>query len=539
MQNIITRNRTQATHTGMDWRHPLRWGRLPVLSSVVLGILAVLLLPVLYLIMRAVGAGQDGIDYLLRPRTLIIVQNSIQLVAAVAASSALIGVPFAWLTARTDLPLRRVWLVLGILPMVIPSYVLAITLIYMFGPSRLFESTFGFNPIPQVYGFFGAWLVITLLTYPYVALPVRAAFLNMDTSLEEAARGLGLSRWRVFLRVILPQLRPALAGGMLLTALYTLSDFGAVMILRYNAFTRAIYVSYDNSFNPYRAAVLALVLVVLTLALLGFERWIARTNHNYKIGTGVARQPKITRLGLWRWPALAFCALLVGLGVLMPVVILAGWALNPNVSSALNINLQALSLNTVGVSALAAVAAGVVALPLAILAVRAASRFSRNMVNVAYVGNALPGVVIGLALVFFGIRAVPGLYQTLPLLILGYLMRFLPFTLAATRGALTQINPSLEEAARGLGLRGWQVALRVTLPMAWAGVMAGVALVFLNAMKELPTTLMLRPTGFDTLATRIWTASEVGSHGLIGVPGLVLIAVSCLSLTVILWRDKR
>jgi iron(III) transport system permease protein len=535
MQSIL-KSQPQAAPT-TDWHFP-RVGRLPILTLLTLLILGLLLLPIAYLSVRAVEGGQDGIDYLLRPRTTTIIKNSIQLVAAVALSTTLIGVPFGWLTSRTDLPLRRVWLVLGTLPMVTPSYVLAVALVMMFGPTQMFKNTFGFNPFPQIYGFFGAWLVITLLTYPYVALPVRAAFLKMDSSLEEAARGLGLNRWQVFLRVTFPQLRPALAGGVLLASLYALSDFGAVMILRFNAFTRAIYVSYENSFNPNRAAVLSLVLVVLTLALLGFERWVARSHRNYKVGTGVSRQPETVKLGIWRWPALAFCLILVGLGVVMPVVVLAGWALNPNVTSSLQINLQSLSINTIGVSALAAVVAGIVALPLAILGVRAASYSLRNVVNMAYVGNALPGVVVGLALVYFGIRVVPDLYQTLPILIFGYLVRFVPFTLVATRGALTQINPSLEEAARGLGLKGWQVALRVTLPMAWASVMAGMVLVFLNGMKELPTTLMLRPTGFDTLATRIWTASELGSHGLIGAPGLVLIGVSFLSLTVILWRDK-
>ncbi|TVR22837.1 MAG: iron ABC transporter permease [Anaerolineaceae bacterium] len=539
MEGILTARQTagQIAQRQMG-RIQRQYRRLPFLRIISITIVVLLLIPVAYLVLRAVDSGQDGIDYLLRPRTLNIVQNSLNLVAAVSLSAVVVGVPFAWLTSRANLPLRRVWLVLGMLPMVVPSYVAAIALIRMFGPSGLFEATFGFNPMPPIYGFFGSWLIITLMTFPYVALPVRAAFMNMDPSLEEAARGLGGGRWRVFWRVTFPQLRPALAGGMLLTALYTLSDFGVVMLLRYNAFTRAIYISYENSFNPYRAAVLALVLVFLTVGLLLLERYISRGRRNYKVGTGAARRPPMVDLGVWRWPAMLFCAVPVAFGLILPVVVLLGWALNPNVTSALNVNLGALTVNTVGVSGLAAVTAGVVALPLAILAVRSRTGFSRWMVNTAYMGNALPGVVIGLALVYFGIRVLPGLYQTMPILIAGYLLRFLPFTLASTSGALTQINPSIEEAARGLGLRPHQVIWRVTLPMAWTGILAGVALVFLNTMKELPATLMLRPTGFDTLSTRIWTASDVGSYGLIGLPGLVLIAVSCLSLTLILARDR-
>jgi iron(III) transport system permease protein len=504
-------------------------------------IVAILLTPVGYLVMRALDAGQDGIEYLMRPRTMTIIQNSVLLVSAVAVGSAVIGVPFAWLTTRTNLPLRRVWLVLGLLPMVIPSYVSAITLVRVFGPMGWFNSTFGFLPLPNIYGFFGAWLTITLLTYPYVVLPVRAAFMKLDPALEEAGRSLGQSRWKIFYRIILPQLRPALAGGMLLASLYALSDFGAVMVLRYNAFTRAIFISYENSFNTPRASVLSLVLVILTVLLLVIERRIANTRRNYKIGTGVARRAHTVQLGWWTLPALIFCSVLLLLGLVVPVGVLLGWALNPNVGSVLSININAgqLSWNAVSISGITALVAGMVALPLALLAIRSRYRAERWLVNSVYIGNALPAIVVGLALVYFGIRVVPQFYQTAPLLILGYLIRFVPFTLSSTSSGLTQINPSLEEAARSLGLRPYQVMLRVTLPLVWMSIIAGMALVFLNTMKELPTTLMLRPTGFDTLATRIWTASEVGSYGLIGLPGLILMGVSCLSLMLILWRDER
>lgn len=516
-------------------------GRVPFIPLFSWIIIITLLLPVAYLILRAAGEGADGIEYLLRARTWTIIQNSLLLVGSVSISAALIGVPFAWLTSRTDLPMRRLWLVLGILPMVIPSYVAAVAFVEVIGPVGMVQSLLGIDRLPSIYGWFGAWLVITLLTFPYVVLPVRAALMNADPALEEAARSLGIKRWEVFLRVTLPQLRPALAGGMLLTALYTLSDFGVVMVLRYNAFTRAIYFAYNSGFNRNRAAILALVLVAMTLLLVLLERYISARSKakNYRIGTGVCRKQTTVQLGAWRWPALIFCGALVLMGAGIPLMILLKWALNPNVTSAVQVNLATLGLNTAGVSLLAAITAGVVALPLAIYAVRMASQRGRWLVNLAYVGNALPGLVIGLVLVFFVMRALPGLYQTIPVLILGYVIRFLPFSLSSTQASLTQINPSLEEAARSLGLRPWQVALRITLPMAWTSIIAGMALVFLNAMKELPATLMLSPIGFRTLATRIWTAAESGSHGLIGWPGLMLMAVSCVSLALILWQERR
>lgn len=500
---------------------------------------ALALMPLVYLIVRASGAGVAGLEKLWQPRTLSIIANSLLLAGAVAGSSALIGVPFAWLTTRTNLPFRRVWLILGLLPMVIPSYLGAMVFVEVFGPRGTLQdllSPLGVDRLPSLYGFAGAWLVITLCSYPYVALPVRAALLKSDAALEEAGRGMGLGRWGVFWRVTLPALRPALAAGMVLTALYTLSDFGAVMILRYNAFTRAVYTSYQ-SFDREGAAMLALVLVAVTLGLLLIERRITANRRNYRAGTGVTRTPALLPLNRWRIPALVFCAALVLLGVVLPVAVLATWAFNPAGISSVSVDFAALSVNTIGAGALTAVVAALAALPLGILAARHSSRLSRMLVNVSYIGNVLPGLVVALALVFFAVNT--SLYQTLPILVLGYSLKFLPFSVGATRNTLAQINPCVEEAARGLGLNPFQTMLRVTLPLARTGILAGAALVFLNALKELPITLILSPIGFRSLATRAWTAYDSASLAMIGLPGLLLVMAACLSLAVVLWRDDR
>jgi iron(III) transport system permease protein len=521
-----------------------RWPRLSVLQIISTLIVTVLLVPILYLIIRALGS-EDGLEYLLRERTLVIVTNSLVLVGLVTFTAIIVGVPFAWLTARTDLPFRRVWLVLGLLPMVIPSYLGAATYIAAFGPrgmlvQNILEPLFEISRLPDIRGLFGAWLAITLFTYPYVVLPVRAAILNADQSLEEAARSLGLSRWRVFWQVTLPQLRPAIAAGSLMTALYTLSDFGVVGIMRYNAFTRAIYLQYENTFNRERAAVLALVLVAITFALILLERRVAITGRNYRIGTGTGRRPQTVHLGRWRVPAMALSSVLIVLGVGVPVIVLLTWLTTRITVDPVPANLQLLTLNTTGISAITAIVATVAAIPLALLVWRSStSRLNNLLVNLAYVGNVLPGIVVGLALVFFVSNYFFDLYQTWPILVLGYSVRYLPFSLGATRSALTQINPRLEEAGRSLGLRAWQVTLRITVPLASAGIIAGTALIFLNVMKELPTTLILAPIGFRTFATRIWFVYNEAMYVLIGTPGVLLIAVSAISLFVILWRDHN
>ncbi|MBL8119550.1 MAG: iron ABC transporter permease [Anaerolineae bacterium] len=532
---------TTEASTELVMRATRRWrpSRLIVTAS---GIVAVLSLPLVYLVMRALESGAEGFEYLLRPRTLTIFVNSLVLTVVVVVASGVIGITFAWLTTRTNTPFRRVLLVLGLLPMAIPSYIGSLTLVAAFGPvgylQKLLEPL-GVTRLPDIYGLFGAAFAITLFTYPYFALPVRAALLNLDTSLEEAAQSLGSSRWSIFWRVTLPVLRPSIAAGAILTAMYTLSDFGAVMVMRYNAFSRAIYVAYNSSFDRNRAALLALVLVACTLLLSWMERRAMDSIRTYRVGKGTSKRAPMLRSGLWHIPALVFLTILIGIGVILPVGTLVGWALNPAATSPIDMNMPQASWNAVSSSAITALVTAAAAVPLGLLARRSSSRFARTLVGLAYIGNALPGIVIGLALVFFGANAFPAIYQTLPLLVLGYAIRFLPYALASTRSALSGMSPALEEAGRSLGLTTVQVALRVTLPLMGTGIIAGMGLVFLNTMKELPTTLMLAPIGFQTPATRVWMASEAGQLALIGLPGLILIGLSCLGLVILLWRDER
>jgi iron(III) transport system permease protein len=203
--------------------------------------------------------------WLLRVSTLEIIGRTLLLAFGVSLVSILLSIPMAWLTARSDLPFKRFWSIIAPLPLVIPSYVGAYLFVSALGPRGLvqgwLEPLTGIQRLPDIYGFWGALLVLSLLSYPFVYLPVRAVLHRMDRSTEEAARSLGHSPWRTFWRVTFPQLRPALASGSLLVALYVLRDFGAVSILRYSTFTRSIYIQYQSSFDRVSAALLALVLV--------------------------------------------------------------------------------------------------------------------------------------------------------------------------------------------------------------------------------------------------------------------------------------
>ena len=512
-----------------------------VLQAVSLLVVAVVMIPVAYLFVSALGAGQDGIDYLLKDRTLDIIGHSVVLMISVTFFASLIGVPYAWLTARSDLPYRRIWLVVGLLAMVIPSYLTAVTFTDAFGPKGILQGIlepFGVERLPNIKGWFGATLTLTVVTFPYIVLPVRAALLHSDPALEEAGHSLGLNRFQVFWKITLPQLRPALSAGALITALYALSDFGAVAVMRYNAFTRAIFIQTE-SYRMDHASLLAVVLILMTLILLVVHTSIKNHGRHYRIGIGTRRELQPVELGKWKYLAILFCSVVIFIGVIVPLIVLFSWLVGHHLTNPVNVAMSELIQNTVGVSGVSAIVVTLAAFPLALLAMRSSSRINRWLVNLAYTGNVLPGIVIALTLVYFASQNMLTLYQTLPLLIIGYAIRYLPLSIGATQSAFAQINPRFEEAARSLGLSSWEAIARITVPLARSGIIAGLALVFLNVMKELPTTLILRPIGFRTFATRIWAAYDEAFLSSIAIPGLLLIIVSAFALAIILWREDK
>ncbi|MCH8949589.1 MAG: iron ABC transporter permease, partial [Chloroflexi bacterium] len=280
------------------------WSRLElpplylVVPSVLVG--AALLLPIAYVLIRTLGAGADAWDLLVRTSVLETLLRTIYLAAGVTAATVAIALPVAWLTVRTDLPFRRVWAVLTVLPLVIPSYVGGLVAVAALGPKgllqQMLEGPFGVDRLPDIYGLPGATLVLALLSYPYVLLSIRAALWTLDPALEEASRGLGHGAWATFRRVTLPHLRPAIAAGGLLVALYTLSDFGAVSLLRFNSFTRVIFLQYETAFDRTLAAASSLVLVMVALALLAIEARARGRSQYHRMSAGGARRTAILHL---------------------------------------------------------------------------------------------------------------------------------------------------------------------------------------------------------------------------------------------------
>jgi iron(III) transport system permease protein len=461
-----------------------------------LGALAALAasVPLVYLVVRVSDIGwARAWDIAASARTALLAARSVGFAVAVAATCMVIGVAVAWLVTRTDLPLRRFWLVVAALPLAIPSYVTAYTWLAAF---------------PWLQGPIASWFVMVLACTPYVVLPVAAVLMRLDPSAMDVARTLGLGPVRAFLRAVVPQVLPAAAAGGLLVALYSLSEFGVVSLLRFDTFTRVIYTSYRASFDRSTAAVLALVLVVLALLFVVAERRVRGRHRRWRTDRGVARDSAPVRLGAWRWLAVTTMAGFYGLAVLFPMTMLGVLVLRGRPTFDVGEWAAAL-LSTIAASGTGAVIAMALAIPVGVLAARHRDRLTRIIESVAFLGFALPGVTVGLSLVFFGINVAPALYQTLALLGFGYAVLFLSNAIGSVRSAVAQVPPVLEDVSRTLGVGPVTTWFRVTLPLVAPGVAAGALLVLLTAMKELPATLMLRPTGMDTLATELWSRASV------------------------------
>lgn len=480
---------------------------------------ATALLPMAVLLKLGAGA-----ELALDARNLEVLLNTVLLTVLTVAGAIALGVPLAFATACADLPLRRFWLGALAAPLAIPSYIGAFGWFAALGPGGEIERLTGL-PTPRVHGLAGAALIMTLYTFPFVLISTRAALVSLDASLVDVARTLGLSLRGALLRVVLPRVRTGIAAGALLVALYTLSDFGTPAIMRFDTFTRIIYIEY-NAFGLDRAALLSLQLLLLVLAVLILE---ARVHgERERPGRGL-----MLRLGRRQKALLQSVAgVVVAATLVLPVMVFALWLLRDGV-----VGFEwRFVLNSVYPSLLAALAAVVAALPVAYVA--RSGRLGKLLERISSIGFGIPGIVMGTALVYVGLRLEP-LYQTLTLLIIGYVLRFLPLAVGSTRTSVERLEGDLVGAARSLGASPLEAFSRVSLPLVRPGLVAGAALVFLEAMRELPATLLLRPTGFETLASYLWLVYEAGQFGRAAVPGLLLMLVSGVAVVLMLSAEAR
>jgi len=490
-------------------------GRLPLLlvvPSLVTAVVAVV--PLVYLGIRTAQAGASEVaDVLFQRSTGELVLRSLTMALVVTVACTALGVAVAWLVVRTDMPGHGFFGVVAALPLAVPTYVAGYAWI---------------SALPRFSGFPAAATVLTLCSYPYVYLPVAAALRRLDPAAEEASRSLGAGPGRTFLRVSLRQLRPAIASGALLVALYVLSDFGAVSLLRFDSFTRVIFTAFNLGFDRTTALVLATVLIAITAAIVLAEG-LSRGRARYaRVGSGTARAARRVRLGATKAPAVAFLLALAALALGVPAGSLGYWMARGASRPTSLADVGAAAGASLWVSLLGALLTIVLAVPVGLLAGRHRGPVPFVLERATWLSHALPGLVIGLSLVFLGINVATELYQTTAMLALAYAVLFLPLAVGAVRSAAVQSPPALEDVAKSTGRGSLHVLATITLPLTGPGIGVAAVLTFLTCMKELPATLLLRPTGLDTLATELWTYTGVAAYGAAAPYAALLVLLSAV-----------
>lgn len=486
-----------------------------------------------------------------------LIGNTLKLVVGVGIGVTLLGVSLAWLTSLCEFPGRR-WLDWALmLPFAIPAYVLAFVFVGLLdfsGPVQtLLREWFGSGlRLPRVRSTGGVIVVLVLVFYPYVYLLARAAFLAQGKGLMEAARVLGQSPWQAFWRVGLPMARPAIGAGLALAIMETLADFGAVSVFNFDTFTTAIYKTWYGFFNLATATQLASLLLLAVMLVLYGER---RARGISRPASERPRGKALYRLtGVRAWAATGWCALVFVCAFVIPMLQLLVWFWQRGRFD-LDERYASLILHTLGLGGMAALITVAAAMLLAFAWRQAPRRLIRSGVGLANLGYALPGSVLAVSIMlafsyldrnlviplsgWLGGAGKPILLGSLGALLLAYLIRFLAVAYGPLETGLARIRRSLPEASRSLGVGGPSLFLRVYLPLLAPATFSAALLVFVDVLKEMPATLLMRPFGWDTLSIRIFEMTSEGEWARAALPALTLVLVGLLPVIGLIRRSAR
>jgi iron(III) transport system permease protein len=502
-----------------------------------LGCAVAVLLPLGYLVVRSLGAdaGQVG-AVIFRRQSLVQLSNTLTLCAAVVLVTTLTALPAAWLTSRTDLPMKRFFALVLVLPLAIPGYLMAYALLSLGGDYGAAFHLTGVS-VPRLRGFTGSLVALSVYNFPYMLLNLRAGLSSYDTSLEEVARSLGHRPMRVFFTVVLPQLRPAILAGGLLVSLHVVSDFGVVSLMRYETFSYALYQAYQGAYGTRGAAPIALIMMALAGVFILSEMMLLRRVVLTRAGAGPARVRRPLRLRRWVGPSLVFIGMLLLVGLVLPVFTIVYGAWGVEVGSQWR-SLRGAVVDSLSVSGPSALVATALALPIAYMARRYPSRWTAGLERLGFLGYATPPLAFALGLLVVTLGVVPGLYQTVFVLVYAYSLHFLAEAVGPIRAGLFSADPRLEEASRALGYGPVWTFVRVTLPLLRPGLIVSLSLVFLSVMKELPLTMLLAPPGFETLSMNIWQYTEEAMYASAAPYALVVLGVSGLLVGVLVYNER-
>ena len=481
----------------------------------------------------------------------------------VAAGVLVIGVGTAWLVTMCAFPGSCLFESALLLPLAAPAYLLAYTyteVLDYYGPVQtLLRSLFGWQAatdywFPNIRSLLGAIMMLILVLYPYVYLLTRVAFLEQSTCTLEASRSLGCSPWGSFFKVALPMARPAMMAGLALALMETLNDFGTVQYFGVSTFTTGIYRTWFGRGERVAAAQLAAVLMMFIFGLILFERFSRRQARYYQTSSRYQRL-SVYQLRGWRAGLAGLaCALPITLGLLVP----GGLLLQMTITYAedtLNRNFFPLALHSLILAGLTAGLAVLLSLVLAYGMRLQGNTVMDAGVRIAAMGYAIPGSVIAVGILIpvaqldnaisawmettFGLS--PGLLisGTITALIFAYLVRFLAVSLNTVESGLVKIRPSFDEAARSLGHNTTSILTKIHFPLLGSSLLTAVVLIFVDVMKELPATIVMRPFNFDTLAVRVYQYASDERLVEASAPALIILLVGLLPVILLSWQIAR
>lgn len=524
---------------------------------IVFAIAALVLLPLSVLLLSWHEVDQDIWAHLWQTQLPRLLGNTLLLVLGVGTGVVLLGVSLAWLTSLCEFPGRR-WLDWALmLPFAIPAYVLAFVFVGLLdfaGPLQsLARDWFGSGlRFPRVRSSGGVIIVLVLVFYPYVYLLARGAFLAQGKGLMEAARVLGQSPWQAFWSVALPMARPAIGAGLALAIMETLADFGAVSVFNFDTFTTAIYKTWYSFYSLSSATQLASLLLLAVLLVLYGER---RARGAARPANERPRGKPLYHLRGWK-AALAsgWCGLVFTCAFVVPMAQLLVWFFQRGRFD-LDERYVGLILHTLYLGGIAALLTVSVALLLAFARRQAPTRGIHAAVGLANLGYALPGSVLAVAVMlafsyldnhlviplssWLGGAGKPLLLGSLGALLLAYLVRFMAVAYGPLESSLARIRPSLPQASRSLGVGGPALFFRVYLPLLVPGALSAALLVFVDVLKEMPATLLMRPFGWDTLSVRVFEMTSEGEWARAALPALSLVLVGLLPVIGLIRRSAR
>jgi len=479
------------------------------ISSLILAFF--LILPLLYLLVKITFEFNLFFDFIFNTKILKLSFNTVSLILLVVIFSILISLPLAFLNVRSNMPFAKYLTSISVLPIALPSYVMATTQIEIWSKNgwvhNFLQLFFEMKTFPSFYGLVGSVFVLSLITYPYVYIGLAAMFRRFDYQMIDASRTLGDSSFGTFRKIIFPLVKPTIVAGSLLVSLYVLSDFGAVSLLRFNTFTIAIFNRMYNSISNYGVLEISLLAILFCFLILFIESK-TKNEARYFSNSNLSDIKKID-LGIWKWILFPISLIPLIFGFILPISVLIYWFIIGFGEDTGFRDVIQPTINTIIISSVSAFFITLVSIPL-LITIRKNIRILSFMIDkVSYIGLSLPGVIVSMSLVFFCINYFDYIYQTFIVLVLGYFISFLPAALGPIKSSMTQIDPKLEDASFTLGAGKIKTYYNIVIKLASPGFIYGGVLVFILCLKELPATLILSPIGFQTLATEIWSnASE-------------------------------